>query len=144
MGYSPLLVRPMREELTSIGFTELLTATAVDEWMAQKSGTALLAVNFVDGASAGFLRPALAKVLQRSIPKPDRLATVFAVQDEQATAQARSYFADVPASEPSAALFQEGELVWFLPRHRITARDSDQIADDLQAAFAEYCGQPSS
>lgn len=80
MPYSPLLIAPMRKELSSIGFTELLTAESVDAWMAQKTGTALLAVNSASGASAGFLRPALTEVLQRPIPKPERLATVSPVR----------------------------------------------------------------
>ncbi len=140
MPYSPLLIAPMREELTSIGFTELMTAESVDAWMAPKTGTALLVVNFVDGASAGFLRPAVAEALQRQIPKPDRMATVFAAQDIEATERARSYFGDVPASEPSAALFKDGELVWFIPRHRIHGRERDDLIGEFTGAFQEHCG----
>lgn len=135
--FSPLLVAPMREELTSIGFQELLTAGDVDSFMAPRTGTALLVVNYVDGCSAGMLRPALTEVLQREIPKPDRLGTVFAKQDEAATARARTYLPDVEPSEPSIALFRDGELVWFMGRHRMERRDPQDIAGDLEVAFAE-------
>ena len=140
MPYSPLLIAPMRKELSSIGFTELLTAESVDAWMAQKTGTALLAVNSASGASAGFLRPALTEVLQRPIPKPERLATVFAGQDVAATERARSYFGDVSASEPSVALFLDGEMVYFVPRYRIEGRDRADLIADFAWAFVEYRG----
>lgn len=136
MPYSPLLVRPMREELTSIGVQELLTAEQVDQWMNEKSGTALLVINSVCGCAAGMARPGVRMALEGQA-KPDRVATVFAGQDLEATARARGHFAEIPPSSPSMALFKDGELVYFLPRHRIEGRSADQVAADLQAAIAE-------
>jgi len=138
MPYSPLLVRPMREELTTIGFQELKTAAEVEEWMSAKEGTALLVVNSVCGCAAGMARPGLRKALDHA-KRPERLGTVFAGQDVEATQKARSYFPDIPPSSPSMALWKDGELVYFLPRHRIEGREMDEVAEDLAAAFDEHC-----
>jgi putative YphP/YqiW family bacilliredoxin len=134
MPYSPLLVRPMKEELTAIGFEELLTPEDVDAFMAQDSGTALLVINSVCGCAAGSARPGVRLALQHEV-KPDRLATVFAGQELEATARARGYFEELPPSSPSMALFKSGELVYFVPRHRIEGRSPEQVASDLIAAF---------
>jgi len=136
MPYSPLLVRPMREELSSIGVQELMTAEDVDAFMSQKEGTALLVINSVCGCAAGMARPGVRLALEEQ--RPDRVATVFAGQDLEATARARSYMADIPPSSPSLALFKDGELVHFVPRHRIEGRDANAVAQDLVAAFAEH------
>jgi putative YphP/YqiW family bacilliredoxin len=55
--YSELLVKPMREELTSAGVEELRTAADVDRFMREEGGTALLVVNSVCGCAAGMARP---------------------------------------------------------------------------------------
>lgn len=138
MPYSPLLVKPMREELTSLeGVEELLSAEAVDEWMAHQEGTGLLVINSVCGCAAGMARPGVRLALEHEI-KPDRVATVFAGQDLEATAKARGYFEDIPPSSPSMALFKDGELVYFLPRHRIEGRSAEAVAEDLKHAFDEH------
>jgi putative YphP/YqiW family bacilliredoxin len=128
----------MREELTAIGFQELLTPEDVDDFMAEESGTALLVVNSVCGCAAGMARPGVRLALERG-PRPDRLATVFAGQDLEAVARARSYFAQYPPSSPSIALFKDGELVHFLPRHQIEGRSAGEVADDLIMALEQYC-----
>lgn len=137
MPYSPLMVNPMKEELTSIGFQELVTAEEVDGFMAQKEGTAMLVVNSVCGCAAGQARPGVRKALEHDI-RPARLATVFAGQELEATARARSYFADIPPSSPAIALFKDGELVYFVPRHRIESRSAEEVAQDLSSAFDRY------
>lgn len=134
MPYSPMIVRPMKEELTAIGFDELLTPEDVDSFMADKSGSALLVINSVCGCAAGAARPGVRMALEGDI-RPDRLVTVFAGQDVEATAQARGHFADIPPSSPSLALFKDGELVYFVPRHRIEGRGPEEVAADLRAAF---------
>lgn len=138
MPYSPLLVRPMREELTSAGVKELMTPADVEAWMAETSGTAMLVVNSVCGCAAGMARPGVRLALEHS-KKPDRVASVFAGQDLEATARARSFIPDIPPSSPSIAFFKDGELVYFLPRHRIESRTADMVAGDLKAAFDEHC-----
>jgi putative YphP/YqiW family bacilliredoxin len=139
MPYSPILVRPMKEELTSVGFQDLSTPEAVDAFLGSKEGTALLVVNSVCGCAAGMARPG-ARLAIESPHRPDRIGTVFAGQDLEATARARSYFADVPPSSPSMALFKDGQLVHFVPRHRIEGRDATQVADELMTAFEQHSG----
>ncbi|MFI6448478.1 BrxA/BrxB family bacilliredoxin [Kitasatospora sp. NPDC050543] len=139
MPYSPLLVKPMKDELTAIGFTELLSAEDVDRAMEEaKSGMTLVVFNFVDGCAAGMARPGVRMALDNGSKRPNRLLTVFAEQDLEATARMRSHLADIPPSQPSIALFKDGELVHFLPRHRIEGRDAQAVADDLTAAFDEF------
>jgi putative YphP/YqiW family bacilliredoxin len=141
MPCSPLMIRPMREELVAAGFEELMTPEQVDAFLGERSGTALLVINSVCGCAAGMARPGVRLALQQG-PRPDRLGTVFAGQEIEATARARAHFADIPPSSPSMALFKDGELVWFLPRHRIEGRDALAVAADLRAAFTEHCAVP--
>ncbi len=140
MPYDPMLVQPMRDELTQIGARELRTETEVDGFMLQKAGTAMLMVNSLCGCAAGQARPGVRLALQGKL-KPDRVATVFAGQDLEATARARSYFSQYPASSPSIALFKDGEVVHFVPRHAIEGRDALSLADNLVAVFDKYCAK---
>jgi putative YphP/YqiW family bacilliredoxin len=137
MPYDPMLVQPMRDDMTSMSVEELRDATQVDEFMA-RSGTKLVFVNSVCGCAAGQARPALRLALQHAT-KPASVGTVFAGQDLEATNKARSYFEQVPPSSPSIALFKDGELVHFVPRHMIENRDANSIAFDLVGAFDEHC-----
>ncbi len=134
MPYSELMVGPMREELTSVGFQELRTPEQVDAFMAERQGTALLVINSVCGCAAGQARPGVRLALENAF-KPDRLATVFAGQDVEATQRLRSYLPDIPPSSPSMALFKDGELVYFVPRHRIESRSAEEVASDLTGSF---------
>ncbi len=137
--YSPLLVKPMREELVAAGFEELMSSNDVERWLAEKSGTALLVINSVCGCAAGMARPGVRMALEHS-KTPDRLGTVFAGQDTEATASARGAFPQIPPSSPSMALLKDGEVVHFIPRHRIEGRDLESLAQDLTTAFDEHCG----
>ncbi len=137
--YSPILVKPMREELVAAGFEELQSADAVDSFMDQEEGTAFLVINSVCGCAAGTARPGVRLALQNAKAKPDRLGTVFAGNDGEATAKARAAFPDMPPSSPSMALFKGGELVHFVPRHRIESRDLEGVAKDLIDAFEQHC-----
>ena len=138
MPYPEILIRPMREELTRLGIAELRTADAVDRLLAEP-GTSLVVVNSVCGCAARNARPAIAMALQHDV-LPDRMTTVFAGQDVEATAQARQHFHGYPPSSPSVALVKDGEVVFMIERHQIEGRDADQIADDLVEAFDRYCG----
>ena len=141
MPYPDLLVQPFRDELTRIGVSELMTAEAVDEFMKEKSGTALLVINSVCGCAAGRARPALRMALEKvgEGQRPTRMGTVLAGQDLEATAKARSYCANIPPSSPSMALFKDGELVFFMPRSDIESREADAIAADLAQVFSQHC-----
>ena len=137
--YDPRLVQPMRDELTRIGFTELKTPEEVDAALADRGDHTLVVVNSVCGCSARNARPAVTLAVQHP-RKPARLLTVFAGQDAEATARARSYFAPYPPSSPQIALFKDGALAFMLERKNIEGRDARTIAADLTAAFDQYCG----
>jgi putative YphP/YqiW family bacilliredoxin len=138
MPYPELLLRPMREELTRLGVEELRTAEEVERAVGEP-GTTLVVVNSVCGCAARNARPAMAMALRHDT-LPDRVTTVFAGQDLEATAQARSHFHGYPPSSPSFALLKDGEIVYMMERHAIEGRDADEIAADLTDAFDRYCG----
>ncbi|HEY8670151.1 MAG TPA: BrxA/BrxB family bacilliredoxin [Terriglobales bacterium] len=136
--YPELMVIPMREELTRLGVQELKSAAEVDGALRDAQGTVMVIVNSICGCAAGRLRPAVKLALQHSA-KPDRLFTVFAGQDVEATERARSYFTGYRPSSPSLALFREGKLVHMLERSDIEHRDSMDIATELKRAFDQHC-----
>ncbi len=135
--YPPELVRPMREDLTKVGFSELHTANEVEEAM-QKGGTTLVVVNSVCGCAAANARPGAAMSLENS-KKPENLVTVFAGVDREAVEAARNHMVPFPPSSPSIALFKDGELVHMLERHHIEGRPAQMIAENLKNAYNEYC-----
>ena len=136
--YPEDLLKPMRSELTQIGFQELRTVDEVEKALPEK-GTTLVFVNSICGCAARMARPAVRQALEHTQAKPDRLTTVFAGQDKEATDLARSYFTGYPPSSPSIALLKDGEIVWMLERWQIEGRPAPEIARDLEAAFAEHC-----
>ena len=139
MDLNTSFIQPMRDELTRIGFVELRTPDDVDTAFGQASGTTLVFVNSVCGCAAGMARPGAALALSRTPAKPDRLFTVFAGQDREATERARSHFSGMPPSSPSIALLKDGELVAFVPRHQIEGRGPEDVAGMLERAFDAYC-----
>ena len=136
--YPPELVKPMKDDLTNVGFTQLNTAEEVDMTIKNTEGTLLVVVNSVCGCAAGNMRPGVKLSLQGDI-KPSGLATVFAGVDTDATNQARKYFLPYPPSSPSIALFKDGKLVHFLERHHIEGGSAQMIAENLTEAYAEFC-----
>ncbi len=136
--YPPELVQPMKEDLTSVGFTQLTAPSDVDEIIKNTEGTLLLVVNSVCGCAAGNMRPGV-KLSLKSDAKPTALGTVFAGVDGEATNQARKYFLPYPPSSPSIALFKDGKLVHFLERHHIEGGTAQMIADNLSEAYNEFC-----
>jgi len=137
--YPEEIVRPMREELTRLGIQEARTAEEVDQILGDKKGTALVVVNSVCGCAAGNARPAVAMALQDATVKPEKMLTVFAGNDKDATTRARSYFTGFRPSSPSIAILRDGEVVKMLERHQIEGRDARELAGELSKAFAEYC-----
>ncbi len=135
--YPPELVKPMREDLTSVGFEELHTVEAVNDALAKK-GTTLIVVNSVCGCAAGNARPGVKMSLQND-KTPTFLTTVFAGVDREATDKAREYMIPFPPSSPSIALFKDGELVHMLERHHIEGRPAEMIAENLVDAYNEFC-----
>jgi putative YphP/YqiW family bacilliredoxin len=135
--YPAELVKPMREDLTKVGFEELHTAEAVDAALA-KDGTTLVVVNSVCGCAAANARPGARMSLQNA-KKPDHIVTVFAGVDREAVEKARQHMVPFPPSSPSMALFKDGELVHMLERHHIEGRPAEIIAENLMDAYNEYC-----
>jgi putative YphP/YqiW family bacilliredoxin len=135
--YPAELVKPMREDLTKVGFEELHTAEAVDAAIA-KEGTTLVVVNSVCGCAAANARPGARMSLQNA-NKPDHIVTVFAGVDREAVDAARRHMVPFPPSSPSMALFKNGELVHMLERHHIEGRPAELIAENLVDAYNEHC-----
>src|SRR6266542_6921380 len=134
MPYPPMMVQPMREELTKLGFRELTTPEEVDRAVSESPEPILLVVNSVCGCAAGVARPGVALSL-RHPAAPKRLATVFAGQDTEATARARSYFDGLPPSSPQIAILGGGRLLYLLQRQEIEGRSADQVAQALTSAY---------
>ena len=135
--YPEAIVKPMKQELVTVGFEDLTTPDAVDAAV-RSAGTVLMVVNSVCGCAAGAARPGLKLAIQND-KKPNKLTAVFAGFDTEATAQARKYFAPYPPSSPSIALFKDGKLVHFIERHHIEGRSAEMIAENLKMAFDQFC-----
>lgn len=135
--YPADLVKPMREDLTNIGFEELHTVEDVNAAM-EKKGTTLMVVNSVCGCAAANARPG-ARISLQNGKTPDNLFTVFAGVDKEATDKARGFMVPFPPSSPSMALFKDGELVHMLERHHIEGRPAEMIAENLTGAYNEFC-----
>ena len=138
MPYPEIMIRPMREELTRLGVEELRTPDQVDETLQNSQGTVMVVVNSICGCAAGKARPGVAMALQNEA-RPDKVVTVFAGADIEATEKARSYFTGYPPSSPSIGLLKGGNLVFMMERRQIEGRDASQIADELKRAFDEHC-----
>lgn len=138
MQYPEIMIRPMREDLTRLGVEELKTVEDVDKAVSESKGTLMVVVNSICGCAAGKARPGIALALEHE-PRPDRVATVFAGGDVEATARARSYFTGYQPSSPSIAILKDGKLVYMMERYQIEGRGPDQIARELEAAFDEHC-----
>jgi putative YphP/YqiW family bacilliredoxin len=136
--YDERFVTPMREELTRLGVQELRTAEDVDQTLRDARGTTLVVVNSICGCAARNARPAVARALENE-KRPDRLTTVFAGQDAEATARAREYFAPYAPSSPQIALLKDGTIAFMLERKQIEGRAAEEIAKDLVVAFERYC-----
>ena len=136
--YPAEIVIPMKEELTENGFEELLSPADVDEKVSAK-GTTLVVINSVCGCSAGSARPGVLMSVHNSKKWPDNLTTTFAGFDVDAVRRLREHLLPYPPSSPAVALFKDGQLVHMIERHQIEGRPAQMIAQNLIAAFEEYC-----
>ena len=135
--YPEMMIAPMREELTSAGIQETRTAADVEQAVQQK-GTTMVVVNSVCGCAAGRMRPGVRAALKHSV-RPDRMVTVFAGQDREATEKARSYFTGFPPSSPSIGILRDGQLVYMMQRSDIEMSTPETIASALTRAFDKHC-----
>lgn len=139
--YDEMIVAPMRQELTRLGIQETRTAADVDAVLGEKNGTVLVVVNSVCGCAAGMARPAVAMALESDV-RPDKMITVFAGNDREATQRAREYFVGFRPSSPAIALMKDGQVVKMLERWQIEGRHAHDVAAELTAAFEEHCRKP--
>src|ERR1700732_506146 len=139
--YPEIMVIPMREELTRMGVQELRTADEVDRAIVNQPGTTMVIVNSICGCAAGRMRPAVRIALQNTV-RPEKLFTVFAGQDAEATERARSYFTGYPPSSPSIALLRDGKLLHMMQRSDIEHREAADIAAALTNTFDKFCAVP--
>jgi putative YphP/YqiW family bacilliredoxin len=138
--FPEIMVIPMREELTRLGVQELRTAEEVDHALAGQSGTAMVVVNSICGCAAGRMRPAVRAAWQHP-SRPQRVFTVFAGQDTEATERARSYFTGYAPSSPSIALLRDGKLLHMMQRSDIEHREAADIATELKRVFDRHCAK---
>jgi len=142
MRYPEEVIKPMREELTRLGVEELRTAEAVDQVVKNSQGTVMVVVNSICGCAAGKARPGIALALQHGV-RPDKVATVFAGADIEATERARGYFTGYLPSSPSIGLLKDGQLVYMMERYQIEGKGPEQIAEELKSAFEKCCATAS-
>lgn len=138
-NYDEESVKPMREELTRVGFAELITEKDVDEFFSENSGTSLVMINSICGCAAGGARPGVSAALQNSVI-PDRLVTVFAGQEKAAVRKIRERLTDYPPSSPFVALFKDGKLAHVMGRSDISDKGPAEIGEQLVDAFNKHCG----
>lgn len=138
MRYPEEFIQPFREELTRLGVEELRTPEAVDDAIQNSTGTVMVIVNSICGCAAGKARPGVALALKNDI-RPDKVATVFAGADIEATERARGYFTGYAPSSPSIGLLKDGQLVYMMERYQIEGKGPEQIAAELRLAFDTHC-----
>jgi len=137
MLYDPVLVQPMRDEVTRLGAKELHTPDEVDVAL-KGEGTTLVFVNSVCGCAAAGARPGLSLALMGA-KKPTNLVTAFAGMEREAVARVREYFQPYQPSSPQIALMKEGQVLRMWQRHDIEGKDPSTLAQSLSSAFEELC-----
>lgn len=133
------VVEQARNEIENAGYEQLTTADEVDKVL-QQNGTSLVMVNSVCGCAGGIARPAASHALHYD-KLPDRLVTVFAGQDKEATQQARDYFEGYAPSSPSFALIKDAKITEVIERHQIEGHDVMDVINQLQGLFDKYCDE---
>ena len=137
--YPQELVAPMKADLTSLGFEDLLTPTDVDIALTQTQGSVFLVFNSVCGCAAGSARPAIKDAVSTGTKLPTKMVTVFAGVDKEAVNKAREYTLPYPPSSPSMALFKDGKLVHFVERHQIEGNTASTLSEHLKKVFEHFC-----
>lgn len=86
------------------------------------------------------MRPGVRAAVGNSI-KPDKIITVFAGQDREATDKARSYFTGFQPTSPSIGILRDGQLVYMMQRSDIERSTPELIAGELKNAFEKHCAK---
>jgi putative YphP/YqiW family bacilliredoxin len=132
------LVKPIAKDLTDFGFEGLSYPKDVDAVFENNKGSVLVVVNSVCGCAAANARPG-AKLSLTGNKKPEKLVTVFAGVDKEATDRMREFLLPYPPSSPAIALFKDGRLVHMLERRHIEGNSAQAIANNLAEAYEKYC-----
>ena len=119
----------------------LFRSDEVDRAIVNQPGTTMVVVNSICGCAAGRMRPAVRIALQNSV-RPEKMFSVFAGQDKDATDRARSYFTGYPPSSPSIALLRDGKLIHMMQRSDIEHREAVDLAAELKKVFDKFCAVP--
>ncbi len=140
--YSPELVQPFRDELTSVGFTELLTPADVDSALdRQDDKTILVVLNSVCGCAAGKARPGVILSMLNEII-PDEYVTLFAGMEKEAVNYFREkYLPGLTPSSPNIALFKNGQLLNILQRYQVEGKNAIEIAKELKSVYDNVCSK---
>ena len=136
-----MMIQGMRQELAQLGIEETKTAEAVKAAVENTDGTVMVIVNSVCGCAAGGVRPGIAMALQNSEVKPDKIITVFAGADIDATDVARDYFTNNSPSSPAIGFLKNGQPLGMFDRRDLEGRHPQQIAQGLVSAFNEFCAK---
>ncbi len=141
--YDPQAVQYMREELTAVGFKELITLEDVDEALMDKPGeTVLLVINSVCGCAAGSARPGVALSLQHHVI-PEHLVSVFAGMEKRAVEYVRQRFLpDFMPSSPFFTLFRDGQLEFSMQRKDLVNKSPEEISAILTDEYEQKCKRP--
>jgi putative YphP/YqiW family bacilliredoxin len=143
--YPQEAVQPFRDELTAVGFTELLTPADVDAALnKQDDKTILVVLNSVCGCAAGKARPGVI-VSMMNDTVPDEYVTVFAGMEKEAVEHFREkYLTGITPSSPNIALFKNGKPVHLLQRYQVEGKSAGDIAQDLTEAYNTNSGKKNS
>jgi putative YphP/YqiW family bacilliredoxin len=143
--YPQEAVQPFRDELTDVGFTDLLTPADVDAALNKQDDKSILVVlNSVCGCAAGKARPGvIVSMLNDTVP--DEYVALFAGMEKEAVNHFREkYMTGITPSSPNIALFKNGKLVHLLQRYQVEGKSAPDIAQDLSAAYTVNCSKKNS
>ncbi len=133
------MVQPFRDELTAVGFKELLTPADVDAALNRQDDKAVLVVlNSVCGCAAGKARPGVIFSMLNELV-PDEYVSIFAGMEKEAVEHFRQqYLQGYTPSSPNIALFRNGKLLHLLQRYQVEGKNAGEIATDLTAAYDTF------
>ena len=134
------MIRPMRQELTTIGFSELRTPDDVDLALKNEKGTVLVVVNSVCGCAAG--RPPRRCPRSRSFRAPRKARHRLRRTGPRSHRTRPHLFHRLSAIIAFRCPHAELKIFFMLERHQIEGRDPFSTAHDLAETFAVSALRP--
>ena len=140
--YDPVAVQPMRDELTFVGFEEMLTPDVAEKNLSvMDDETKLVFINSVCGCSAGSARPGMTLALQHN-KIPHKLYTSFAGNDRDSVDLIReNYLSQFAPSSPAIAILKNGETLYHMGRADIIGKSPEEISELLIDVFDSIDGK---